>query len=472
MGGLLGRFMAGNDLDPHRIGRLREITAEELRDAIRLGTTVNHVDDSGALVEQSWDSDYSGAFTDVPVPSARIDADTLALVLRSYSGLSRSDTLDRPALQFDPRGLRLREVVIIVDTGTVPLHDLELPFPLAFDGCIFLGGDIGGFISVNRSVLPRLTFDTCLFRGGRASLLLDRTTITGELTFFQCEGLRQFFAPRAVIGEFRVHEDGLLLSPEQHQEFRTVLSGARIGRLHVEGEPHRIMPAGDCAGLQVDSVRIEPPAADRARGEGHAAARWLSGGTPPTLPLGSWGPRATVPHHRSAWNSLAAALSRADVESPARSGLRYIDQGTRLQLLADRHRDSKLGWFPRMLRWLSLDLTVRYFTANLRALGGLVGVWLVVAALAWINISELWRGSRASPAPAGPLESGGEGVLWALTYGLNFVVSPLDLGFSSVWPTGIWFLVVFALLKLLAITLFGLFIVGISGVVSRARAAR
>lgn len=464
--------------NPNALEELREVTADEIRDGLRFGTIVNHRDDMGALVEIPWDTDYSGAFLETPLPTARVDADTLAHVVRSYSGLTRGDTLDHNDLQFSPRGLRMRQVVITSKSGSVSLGNLDLAFPLAFEGCV-----LDGFVSFNESTLPRLDFDTCLFVGARPTLLLSNATITGALTFFETEGLSQFWAQNATIGTLPIREDGVVLTPEQVVRFTTVLDGARIGHLQLSGNPHAVMPAGDCAGISVDRVRVHLETSADRKGKGPEAPRneaewvawWLTRGTAPTgwRRLGSWTPgeEKARPHERTAWIALSEALTRSGYQRLARRGLKYIDQGTHLQLLAERHRDSQISWFRRFRRWLSLDLTVRYFTDNVRALGGLVMVWVLVSALAFSNIDDLLRGAETNEVATGTLESALADILWAMTYGLNFVVAPLDLGFSAVWPTEVLVLVAFAVLKLIAIALFGLFIVGVSGVVSRTRSS-
>src|SRR5690606_30776474 len=128
------------------------------------------------------------------------------------------------------------------------------------------------------------------------------------------EGLRQFFAPDAVIGDLSLRADSMVLPSGGASEFRTLLSGARIESLSLEGNPHKIMPAGDCAGMQVGTVRIssdDPKHATHQRWMAEWLAKWLSGGTPPAWwrRRSSWGPAAIRPHQRSAWNSLAAALT-------------------------------------------------------------------------------------------------------------------------------------------------------------------
>ena len=464
--------------DEHWTATLPELTGDEIRLAIANGWIANLRDADGDLVREliASDDDYSGAFLEAPLPTARIDLDTLALVLRAYSGLSRAD-----GINYDPRGLRLRQ--LLVDCAGGDLNGLDLAFPLVFQGCVFAGA-----LNLDRVCLPELRFDTCLWLGDErhpvqspylSSVQLHKAQIAGDLDFFNCEGMLQFFAPDARIGSLVVREDGIEMPAQGAAAFRTVLTGARIGELTLDGDadPHRVLPAGECGGLQVESVSISSSASGFSEAEW--IAKWLSGGTPPrwTRPIGSWGSDAVNDHHVSAWRSIAAALSEAGYESFRRNrGLgvpAYRDQGLELKLLADRHRDSKLGIFSRFARWLSLDLTVRYFTANVRALGWLIVVWLGVSVLAWCNIADLWRGTDSDGsvlvAPADGVAAGVDGVLWAGAYGLDIVVSPLQLGFDAVWPTSTLLLAVFALFKLVSLGLFSLFIVGLSGVITRSR---
>lgn len=471
MGELMKTLRARATTNPDWFEGLREVTSSELHDAIRLGTIVNHRDSTGALVEIRADEDYSGAFLETPEPTAHIDADTLAAVIRSYSGLDRGER------DFDPRGLRLRQVVIhgarypSGARGGLNLNGIDSPFTLGFEGCVFHGG-----LSMERAVLPGLSFDSCAFVEAMTGIQLARTTIAGDLTFFGVEGLEQLFAPGASFGTFSVRGDGIELPEGGARRFRTVLNGARIGELHLDGDadPHEVMPAGACAGLSVERVSLH--AWDEARGRTQLwkadwVARWLSGGTPPSRwrPLGSWHDEPDRAHDRAAWATLATAMTDAGYESIR--GVRYQDQGTRLRLLADRHRDSRLGLLPRLLRWLALDVTVGYFTAKLRALGWLAACWLLVSLLAWFSIHELWRGVDAAGGaiipPADPLAAGADGVGWALAYGLDVIIAPLDLGFDAVWPTSIGLLAGFAIVKMISIGLLGLCVVGLTGVADR-----
>lgn len=454
----------GRAVNEHWLEELREVTPAEVHDAIRLGTIVNLRDDVGALVEIRDDEDYSGAFLEAPVPTARIDADTLASVIRSYSGFERGEK------EFDTRGLRLRDVVIVGELfprggrGGLDLNGVELEFQLGFEGCVFLGS-----LAIERSTLPGLRFDTCMFVQAPMGLLLGRTTVD-TLAMFQVEGLVQFFAPDAHLGVLDVRQIGVELPEGGRSAFRTVLGGATIGELVIDADddPHLVMPAGHAPALRVEQVSISSSDVTH-HGKAEWVAKWLSGGTPPRFPLGRWNDSGS-PHDRSAWASIADAMTAAGYESAR--GVRYVDQGTRLRVLAERHRDSKLRFVPRMLRWLTLDLTVRYFTANLRALGGLAACWLLVSVLAWINMVELWRDSAAGATVAPPedaLAAGADGVVWALTYGLDLTISPLDLGFDAPWPTSIALLAAFAAIKLASLGLFGLFVVGLTGIIDRGR---
>lgn len=206
--------LTGSSLDESWLEGLREVTAAEVHDAIRMGTIVNLRDEMGALVEIRDDEDYSGAFLEAPEPSARIDADTLAAVIRSYSGFERAEK------DFDTRGLRLRGVVIVGHRyprggrGGLQLNGVELPFQIGFEGCIFLGS-----LSLERATLPGLRFDTCAFFEAPTGLLLSRTRVE-NLACFQVEGLVQFFAPDAHLGVLDVREIGIELPEGGRHAFR------------------------------------------------------------------------------------------------------------------------------------------------------------------------------------------------------------------------------------------------------------
>lgn len=440
---------------------LRELSAEEVAAGLMTGTVVNAWDGDGEPLRIPVDEEVSGAFLDTPVPTARVDAQLLADVLRAFSGGEGADA----------RGLRLHQVVIVGTVfpggrGSLNLNSLDVPFAIGFTGCVFVGG-----LWAMRVNIRRLSFDTCAFLEARTGIVLDESRIPDGIGFFHVEGLTQFMATDSQIGTLRLSADDLDL-PDDPTTFRTVLAGTTIGTLYVDGEdePVDVLPAGSCEGFTVERIVM---AGTEERRSDHLwkadwMAAWLSSGRPPRFPLGSWRERNPEPHARSAWDSIATAMSRAGYESAR--GARYIDQGTRLRLLGERHRDSKLRFLPRVVRWLSLDVSTAYFSQNLRALGWLVVCWLVVAVLAWVNIHDLWRPTDAAglAAPAGPLEAGVDGVGWALTYGLDLVVSPLDLGFDAVWPTSIGLLSAFAAVKLVSLALFGLFVFGLTSVLERA----
>lgn len=435
------------------IDTLPEVNADDVRTGITLGTVVNQRGPDGALVPIPDDVEYSGAFLKPPLPCARIDADTLTEILRSYSDRSRDST------GYSPLGMCLREVIVI---GTLNLNSLDLGFPLRFEGCIFTSA-----VAVDYFNAPMLDFDTCAFLGGElysASISGTRAVISQRLRLFQCGGLRQLFLPDATIGALQLTEDTVDFAPGEAQAFRTVLSDASISSLELGGaDPLAIVPAGDAAGLRVGALELSD------LGDWEPApwlAAWLSGGVPPRRggPLAPWTSGRGISHHRDTWASFARALGASSDTTPTMFGTR--DESRRLLWLAERHRDSYASSPVRLWRWLWLDITVRYFLENVRALWWLIGVWLVVATVAWLQIADLYRG--AASAPEGPLVAGSEGVAWALGYGLNFVVSPLSIGFDGVWPANPWLVLLFAALKLAALVLFSLFVVGISGITQRA----
>ena len=433
---------------------LRQVAEDEIVQAIESGRVLNSGGDPAAVEDIPDDEDISGRFdieSDPPKATAVLDGGTLRKVLLRYAGKSRAD------VEYDPRGLRLEQVVI---TGDMNWSWLDLPFPIGFWGCAFHKFDM----NVDHARVPRLVFEGCLFgppRWGSSAFNATESKFDSAIRFLDCEGLSQLFLLNCELGTFelRDHPGGT------EEKFRLVLTGSTINQFIVFGDndPKETIPAKD--GL--DGIRIQRLTAwgwDEALNRTDAwkanwIQEWLAGGVIPHPLRKQRAARAALnPHRRQVWSEFADALDRDYLEEPAMA----------IRIAAERHRDSGQRWLTRAVRWLTLDVTVRYFYRNVRAIGWLALIWLVVATLAWCNIQDLYRDGTGS-APVGPLEAGTNGVLWAIAYGLDIVISPLQLGFGAVWPTAPLLTVVFAVLKLLAIALFGLFIVGISGVVQRRR---
>jgi hypothetical protein len=447
--GLLAGGMAFADLT------LRQVTENEIVHAIESGTVLNSGGTAGSFEDIPSDEDVSGRYLDIesepPRATAILDGGTLRKVLLRYAGKSRGEE------EYDPRGLRLEQVVI---TGDMNWSWLDLPFPIGFWGCAF-----DEFVmNVDHATVPRLVFEGCLFgppRWGKSSFNATESKFDGAIRFLDCEGLSQLFLLDCELATFelRDHPGGA------EQAFRLVLAGSTIGEFKISGDndPAETIPAKDGLNrIQIQRLTLNTWDDERDRSDIWRARwiqKWLAGGAVPHALRKKTAERAELnPHRRQVWSEFAGALDREFLE----------DDAVQLRIAAERHRDSTQRWLTRAVRWLTLDLTVRYFHRNVRAVGWLALIWLVVATLAWFNIHDLYRDDSGS-GPAGPLQAGADGLLWASAYGLDVVISPLQLGFDAVWPTAPLLIVIFAVLKLLAITMFGLFVVGISGVVQRSR---
>jgi hypothetical protein len=434
---------------------LRQVTEDEIVRAIETGTVLNSAGYLGAFEGIPDDEDVTGRYSDIesdpPVATAVLDGAALRKVLLRYAGKSRGEA------EYDPRGLRLEQVVI---TGEMNWSWMDLPFPIGFWGCAFLEFAM----NVDHARVPRLVFDGCVFgtpRWGSSAFNATESKFDSAIRFLDCEGLSQLFLLDCELGTFelRDHPGGA----ENH--FRLVLSGSTIEEFIVAGDndPGETIPAKDgLNGIEIQKLTVWAWDDTRNRTDAWKAQwiqDWLAGGAiPHALRIKSAARAALNPHRAQVWSEFAGALDRGHLE----------DEATEVRIAAERHRDASRPWFRRAGRWLAYDLTVRYFYKNVRALGWLALIWLVVATLAWFNINDLYR-DASGPGPAGPLQAGADGVLWAAAYGLDVVVSPLQLGFDAVWPTAPLLVVIFAVLKLLAISMFGLFVVGISGVVQRSR---
>jgi hypothetical protein len=448
-----GELLADGAILAH--ATLRQVTEDEIVRAIESGTVLNSCGYHGAFEDIPDDEDVSGRYSDIesdpPVATAILDGGTLRKVLLRYAGKSRGEA------EYDPRGLRLEQVII---TGDMNWSWLDLPFPVGFWGCAFLEF----VMNVDHARVPRLVFDGCFFgspRWGSSAFNATESKFDSAIRFLDCEGLSQLFLLDCELGTFelRDHPGGA------EDDFRLVLMGSTIDEFVVAGDndPKETIPAKDgLDGIRIQRLNVWAWDDERNRTDAWKARwiqDWLAGGAIPHALRKRTAARAALnPHRRQVWSEFAGALDRGHLE----------DEATEIRIASERHRDSSRPWLSRTVRWLTLDLTVRYFYKNVRAIGWLALIWLVVAALAWFNIHDLYRDDSGS-GPAGPLQAGTDGILWAIAYGLDVVVSPLQLGFDAVWPTAPLLVVIFAVLKLLAITMFGLFIIGISGVVQRSR---
>lgn len=434
---------------------LREVTEDELVRAIELGIVVNSGGDASAVEAIPDDEDVTGRYVDVesdpPLATAIVAGSTLRKVLLRYAGKSRGD------IEFDPRGLRLEQLVI---TGKMNWSWLDLPFPVGFWGCAFHEF----LMNVDHARVPRLVFETCLFgtpRWGGAAFNATETRVDSGIRFLGCEGLDQLFLLDCTLATFelRDHPGGA------ERDFRLVLSGSTIGEFIVssDNDPTETIPAKDgLTGIRVERLVLTSWDDERNQTDAwHAEwlSKWLAGGAVPHALRRRKAARAALnPHRRQVWAEFAGALERGEGQA----------QATALRIEAERHQDSRRPWLVRAVRWLTVDVTVRYFHRNERALGWLLLIWLVVSALAWGNIHNLYRAGSGS-SPAGPVQAGADGVFWAIAFGLDVVVSPLQLGLEADMSAAPSLALAFAILKLAAVTMFGLFIVGMSGVVQRRR---
>lgn len=157
-----------------------------------------------------------------------------------------------------------------------------------------------------------------------------------------------------------------------------------------------------------------------------------------------------VLHNPQHWAELSENLEAAGHDADARE----------LRILAERNRSAGYSRPVQALRWLTLDLTVRYFHANVRAL-----LWLGLLFLATVGVALGWH----HEIPGAPVHAGGWDLLpWAIQYSLDVTIAPLSLGQTdNLWPNNWMVGLVFALLKLASLAMFALFITGITGVTTR-----
>lgn len=403
------------------LANLRQIDLQELQHALRHGLIVNYFDEAGEPVGIRSDEHYSGAFLEHELPTARLDAVLLREALSSIDDA-------------DARGLRLHRVII---DGALDLNWLTVPYAIGFEGCVLSS------LSMDRFSARLLSFDSCLFVGGHRALDATGAHIEAGVRFFGCEGLQQIFLVDSRIGDLELRPDSF--PPAEALAMRVVLSGTRIETLRIDGSEGvgSVIAIGSPNHIEIgrlDLVLPERPA------ENTRAHEWIT----------AWLRRGTAGSHApQVWDQFARALDESSDAAEA----------TELRIEAERNRSRTRPWYRRAIDTV-LDVTTRFFYKNTYALWWLLACWAVIAVLTIAAFDEVYRLNAAAGVPdEDPLFR----VAWSLVFAANTAIIPLDLGFAALWPSSVGLVAAFGLLKLLSITLFGLFVAGATGLVNRAK---
>lgn len=420
------------------LDELRVVTADEIASALINGTIVNATGPDGRPLRIRSDEDVSAAFLATPTATAVLDSTVLVDVLAAFA--ARDDDL-RP----DPRGLRLREVVVV---GELDLNWLKLDFPLGFEGC-----DFHHWVSANHLSVPWLSFDSCDFtpwgqvhHHDRGALNASSIQVSTSLRFWGCRGLAQLFIPDAVIGDFSPSNPNAPDADNDLPSFRTVIDGARFGRLWIPSR-HGAMPFDIDRSVRVDMIGLSD-SGDSTRQADRAVAEQIH----------DWLVSADKPVPEEIWGEFEQALRRS---GRARAATELGVLGAQA-----RTREKRLGWLHRLV----LGATVRYFYDNLRALRWLLGLLALTFVLAFAFADEFVASPLGGPStlPDGWFESVADRTVWSLMYAADTVLSPLSLGQAeTVWPRWSWLTLVLALVKGASLLLLGLLVVGVTGLAER-----
>lgn len=420
------------------LDELRVVSAEEIARALMDGTIVNALDEHGCPMPVRSDEEASGAFLDTPTATAYVDADVLRNVLADFASGASGQVAN-------PQGLRLRGVVI---GGELNLNWLQLDFPLGFEGC-----DFHHWVSANHLSVPWFSFDSCDFtpvgqrmHNDSGALNAASIKVDSSLRFWSCRGLGQLFIPDAVIGDFSPANPAAPGDPSL-TTFRTVIDGARFGRLSIPASEDA-MPFQIDRSVRIGSVGLagvdETAGRDADKADAERLHDWITASS------------EQVPE--DVWHELEQALRRSGM---ARTATEFGVLGART-----RTRDKPWGWLERLM----LEHTVRYFYDNLRALWWLLGLLVVAFVATFAFADQFVQSPLANPSslPDGWLEFWMDRGVWSLLYATDTVLSPISLGQAeTVWPESSWLTLVLALVKGLSLLLLGLLVVGITGLAEK-----
>lgn len=447
---------------------LDQITREDILELVRGGFIVNDADEDGGRLRVSRHSELvSGS----PRDETEIDAYVLATDLMDALTELSLDA-ERPP---HPTGLVLRKTVV---EGALDLSHLDLGFPLRFDGCVFTG-----WLNLDFSTISALTIDSCEFdvQGDHlafGAVVGHSATVVHALNLSDVKGVRRLFLMDCSIGELGFQRRSMRDIGKAGYRFRTVLDGSSIGRLSVEtsgleeekagkldkGEMRggrrgtlrrrgtgrdaaspklRIPPFGSPATLTIRSLQAQGMSDDQTTVDPKLLAAWIK--------AGNTGDPEDTTYSRQVWEEFASALDRDAMDAEA----------TKLRILGRRFGRSKLkNPFAKLWGWI-LDATIGYGYANHRAFL----LWCALFVLT-IGITSVANGLSLLPVGENDLSSPGS----ILLYSLSVVLSPIGTDGPQDWFFGgapIALALVLSAIKVTSLALLGLFLSGITGIISK-----
>lgn len=444
-----------NESHKEYIDALPEISENEIYEALVEGLIVNCIDVTGNNLPIRSDENYTGAFMDTPIATAKISAETLAAAIsKACNGGA--------GIEVNPKGLRLHQVMVV---GTLDLNWIDCPFPLGFEGCSFTS-----WIWLDYLKVPWISFEYCDFtcHGGYSDGKAGAINATGmqvenDFRLLDNQGLDQLFLTDSSIGIFspRAQDETATDFGRNHEEssahdsdIRVVFEEATFKKLYLSLESRNYFKLGNKAGhYHIEAIELINEEDQKPKLTAEKTVNWLF----------SDDDGKTYKVNKSVAKEFEDALYRSgDQEISKEFGIRIAE-------IISKSEGSK-----GLLKRIFLGQTVRYFYENTRALWFILALW----AIAWTFMLTI---SLVAPETltASPLaneyeyqERWVQSILdaagWSLLYSMDLVFSPLSLGQTeSFWSSVPIINIIFAIIKGISLLLMGLFLTGVTHITDK-----
>lgn len=377
---------------------------------------------------------WSGTFKDAPLPTAKIHARDLANLLHELTCAEST-----PPHYF---GVRLRRLFIV---GHLNMNYLRMDHAIRFEGCYF-----DSYIEASHAEFLLLEFEHCNFAVSKRpfslhGLVASYLTISHTLRFGSCLNLATLFLTDSNVGEF-ILEDHSARSDGSESEWYVELETYQQTNLTLTGSMFEsLLVTGDVEKLSVEMGREETGVltVGRVKGSYGDIVSFLKKNDPPV----------------AIWDSFAQGLD----------GSGRGDDAQKLRIEQKRFENGKRPQFLKFLHWLFLDVTVRYFHRPSRVFWGLCGVFVIAWGISFYAAGSFVAGPMAStPVPSIWLSSNLHAAAWSFIYALDITFSPFSLGqVESMWPSSVFVTLLMAVLKSISITLLGLYLAGMTTLISK-----
>lgn len=427
------------------------ITEDQVFEALAAGYIVNCRDIRGGHLPIRSDENYTGAFMDTPIATAKISAETLAsAIIKVCSGEAE--------IEVNPKGLRLHQVMVV---GTLDLNWIDCPFPLGFEGCSFTS-----WIWLDYLKVPWISFEFCDFTqqdGHLGAINASGLQVENDFRLLDNQGLGQLFLPDSSIGIFSPRDQDETIadfgrnyeeSSAQDADVRVVLEEAVIKKLYLSLDSRNYFKLGNKAGqYHIEAIKLTIEDGIKPEDKAKKVVDWL------------------FSDNGGKTYDVNEAVAKEFEDALYRSGYQELSKefGIRISELISKTEGAK-----GLLKRIFLGQTVRYFYENTRALWFILALW----AIAWTFMLTI---SLVAPETltASPLaneyeyqerwvQSIPDAAGWSLLYSMDLVFSPLSLGQTeSFWSSIPIINIIFAIIKGISLLLMGLFLTGVTHITDK-----